>query len=121
MSATNDHSTPEWSPRGPVARHEMIRRITVAAEADPRIVGLRDYGSSAEGRDDAWSDVDVEVFIHDEVFEDFERDWVAWASGFGRLLLSFVGEIENHWTVYDGIPAPLRVDFSLHRASEIAT
>ncbi len=99
----------------------MIRRITAAAEAEPRIVGLRDYGSSAEGRDDAWSDVDVEVFIHDEVFEDFERDWVAWASGFGRLLLSFVGEIDNHWTVYDGIPAPLRVDFSLHRASEIAT
>lgn len=114
----NDTASPTDSDT-PIDRHEMVRRITAAAVADPRIVGLRDFGSSAEGRDDAWSDVDVEVFVRDEEFVAFERAWVEWAGQFGRLLLSFIGEIDNHWTVYDGRPGPLRVDFSLHRASEI--
>ncbi len=114
-----DNQTIPISAEAPVDRHEMLRRITAAAVADPRIVALRDFGSSAEGRDDEWSDVDVEVFVRDEDFAAFERAWVEWAGGFGRLLLSFVGDMDNHWTVYDGVPVPLRVDFSLHRASEI--
>lgn len=119
-NVTTNHDLTSLDSKVPVDRHEMLRRITAAAMADPRIVGLRDFGSSAEGRADEWSDVDVEVFIRDDDYDAFERAWVAWASRFGRLLLSFVGEIDNHWTVYDGTPAPLRVDFSLHRASEIA-
>jgi predicted nucleotidyltransferase len=39
----------------------MIRRIVAAAERDLRIVGVVDYGSSSEGRADAWSDVDTAV------------------------------------------------------------
>ncbi len=119
MPAATDHDPSLPNVDAPLDRHEMLRRITASAVADPRIVGLRDYGSSSEGRDDQWSDVDVEVFVRDEDFVAFERDWVSWAGGFGRLLLSFIGEIDNHWTVYDGIPGPLRVDFSLHRAGQI--
>ena len=90
---TNPNASPP-SGNVPLDRQEMLRRITAAAVADPRIVGLRDYGSSSEGRDDQWSDVDVEVFVRDEDFVAFERDWVSWAGGFGRLLLSFIGEID---------------------------
>ena len=100
-------------------RAELQTQVVVAAEGDPRIVGLLDYGSHSEGRGDEWSDVDLEVFIRDDDFDAFEADWVAWAGRFGRLLLAFVGDIGNHWTVYDGAAKPIRVDFSLHRASDM--
>lgn len=32
------------------ARQSMMQRLIAAAERDPRIVGLLDYGSSSEGR-----------------------------------------------------------------------
>jgi hypothetical protein len=106
--------------RRPIAsREELQANVVTCAETDPRIVGLLDYGSHSEGRGDEWSDIDLEVFIRDDDFDAFERDWVAWAGGFGRLLLAFVGDIGNHWTVYDGVRKPIRADFALHRASEM--
>lgn len=97
----------------------MIRRLIRAAETDPRIVGMLDYGSGAFGRADAWSDVDVAVYIRNEDFDAFYADWKAWAAGFGTLLLAYVGWVGHPWTVYDAEPVPLRVDFDLFPASRI--
>ncbi|HSH82271.1 MAG TPA: hypothetical protein VLA19_27400 [Herpetosiphonaceae bacterium] len=90
----------------------MIRRLVDAARLDPRIVGLVDYGSSSEGRGDAWSDVDVALFLRDADFTAFEQDWKTWAAQFGTLLLAYVGGVGHPWCVYDGRPLPLRVDFN---------
>lgn len=98
---------------------EMVRRLSEAAERDPRIVGLVDYGSSSEGRLDEWSDVDVAVFVRDEDFDDFSANWKAWAAQFGDLLLAYVGQIGHPWTVFAAEPVPLRVDFDLFRESEV--
>jgi len=95
----------------------LRQRVIDAAQDDPRVRGLLDYGSRSKGRDDEWSDVDLAVFIRDEDYEGFDRDWEAWAAGFGPLLLAFVGDIDNHWVVYDHDPQPLRADYHLHRAS----
>jgi hypothetical protein len=95
----------------------MIRRLRAAAEGDPRIAGLLDYGSGGFGRADEWSDVDVAVFVRDEDFDAFTRDWKAWAGRFGTLLLAYTGRYGHPWAVYDAEPGPLRVDFDLHRAS----
>jgi hypothetical protein len=92
-------------------------RIVRAAERDPRVVGIVDYGSSSEGRADEWSDVDVAIFIRDADFEEFERDWKEWATQFGPLLLAYVGGVGHPWAVYDARPLPLRVDFAFHRES----
>lgn len=35
-------------------RQQMRARILAAAEADPRIIAVLDYGSNSEGRDDQW-------------------------------------------------------------------
>lgn len=99
---------------GPDALRE---RVIDAVLGDARVRGLLDYGSRSEGRDDEWSDVDLAVFIRDEDYEAFERDWTAWAAEFGPLLLAFVGDIGNRWVVYDRAPQPLRADYHLHRAS----
>jgi len=100
-------------------RSEMKQKLIEAARADERIVGLIDYGSSNQGRDDQWSDIDVDLFIRDADFEAFERIWKSWAAQFGNLLLAYKGEVGHPWTVYEAVPVPLRVDFDFHRESEI--
>jgi hypothetical protein len=100
-------------------RDEMVRRLVAAAKAEPRIAGLLDYGS--ELGVDAWSDLDVEVYIADESFDELRAEWMDWAGRLGEVLLRFWFSLpgEHPWLVYAAEPVPLRVDFSLHRASEI--
>ncbi len=103
-----------------VSAHIHIRRrLIAAAEHDPRIVGIVDYGSSSEGRADQWSDVDVALFLRDADFDEFERGWKDWAAQFGPLLLAYVGGVGHPWAVYDTQPLPLRVDFAFHRESAL--
>jgi hypothetical protein len=102
-----------------LARTGMTRRIRTAAENDPRVVGLVDYGSSSEGRDDAWSDVDVTLFVRDAELDAFKRDWKGWAAQFGTLLLAYVGGVGHPWAVYAATPIPLRVDFEFQAESAI--
>lgn len=101
------------------ARAEMRRAIVAAAEVDPRIVGLLDYGSGGEGSVDEWSDLDLEVFIRDGDLPAFEQDWKSWAAQFGRSLLAYRGWVGHPWLVYDTEPVPLRVDLDLHPESAI--
>lgn len=103
-----------------MTRQSMARRLIDAAENDPRIVGLLDYGSSSEGRADEWSDIDVALFIRDAEVTDFERNWQQWAAQLGPLLLAYVGHIGYPWTVYAAEPVPLRVDCDLHPDSAIS-
>jgi lincosamide nucleotidyltransferase B/F len=105
----------------PNAGITMIRQILVAAERDPRIVGVVDYGSGSEGRMDAWSNVDAALFVRDADLDAFTRDWKAWAAQFGRLLLAYIGGVGHPWMVYDTRPMPLRVDFAFHPESALDT
>ena len=102
-----------------LTRNKMIQRLRLAIEQDSRIVGLLDYGSSSEGRGDEWSDIDVALFIRDTDLPYFESHWKTWAAQFGDLLLAYPGADEHPWTVYRAEPVPLRVDFSLHPASQL--
>jgi len=101
------------------ARREMLARILAAAEADPRIVGVLDYGSSSEGRDDAWSDLDLALVLYDEALAPFSAGWRGWAAQFGPLLLAYEGAVGHPWAVYDTPGLPLRVDFAFHALSGI--
>jgi hypothetical protein len=100
----------------------IITRLLDAARCDPRIIGALDYGSTSEGRGDAWSDIDVALFISDDDFVAFTRDWTAWAARCGSLLATYLYDNDpvHPWAIYDATPLPVRVDFSLHSASEIA-
>lgn len=104
-----------------ITRNKMIQQLHLAAEQDPRIVGLLDYGSSSEGRGDEWSDIDVALFIRDADLAPFEQNWKMWAAQSGDLLLAYPGADEHPWTVYRAEPVPWRVDFSLHPASQLDT
>lgn len=92
--------------------------VVRAAEVDARIVGVVDYGSSSEGRGDAFSDVDLALFVRDDDAAAFLGEWKAWAAQFGTLLLAYVGGVGHPWAVYDAAPVPLRVDLNVWRASD---
>jgi hypothetical protein len=100
-------------------RTTFVHQLIAAAARDPRIVGLVDYGSSSEGRADAWSDVDLALFIRDADLAQFESGWKQWAGQFGPLLLAYVGGVGHPWAVYDAGPVPLRVDFAFHPESDV--
>lgn len=105
----------------PATRENMKQRLIEAVQADERIVGLIDYGSSSQGRDDQWSDIDVSLFVRDDAFEQFKQDWRSWAAQFGELLLAYISWVGHPWAVYRAYPVPLRVDFDPYRASEMAS
>jgi hypothetical protein len=65
--------------------------------------------------------VDVALFIRDEALPDFEHNWQSWAASLGELLWAYLHEPRHPWAIYNGSPAPLRVDFALHPLSNAAT
>ena len=102
-----------------LTRNDMIQRLYHAVEQDERIVGLLDYGSSSESRNDEWSDIDVALFIRDADLAAMEQNWQAWAAQFGDLLLAYPGADEHPWTIYRAEPVPLRVDYAFHPSSQL--
>lgn len=105
----------------PITREIMQQHLIAAAQADERIVGLIDYGSSSQGRSDQWSDIDVSLFLRDHAFADFKRDWKIWAAQFGELLLAYISWVGHPWAIYTAQPVPLRVDFDLYKESAMET
>ena len=101
-----------------IVRKEILGRILTAVSNDPHIVGCVDYGSSSEGRNDPYSDLDLALFIQDEHIESFKAEWESWAGQFGTLLLAYIGGVGHPWVVYDNHDMPLRVDFNFIPASQ---
>ncbi len=100
-------------------RTQIKEKLTAAAQRDERIAGIADYGSSAQGRADLYSDLDVCLFIRDEHLEDFKRGWKDWVAQFGHLLLAYTSWVGHPWAVFDAEPLPLRVDFAFEPLSSI--
>ncbi|MGI8485603.1 MAG: hypothetical protein ACR2OU_15245 [Thermomicrobiales bacterium] len=117
MSENNILSTRSSPPRD---HADLRQRLVDAVIGDERLVGLVDYGSSSEGRADRWSDVDCSIFVQPSTLEEFRSSWTTWIAQFGTVLLSFVGDIGNHWSVIDGESFPIRVDFNFYAATEEA-
>ena len=95
-------------------RQDVRQRMLLAAAADERVSGVVDYGATAAGRADRWSDLDLALFVRNADLPTFERDWPAWAAQFGPLLLAYVGGVGHPWAIYDADPLPLRVDLAFY-------
>lgn len=101
-------------------RQAIRQKLIAIAYSDPGIMGLVDYGSTCEGRDDDWSDLDVALFLADDVIGSFTQNWKKWVETFGPLLLAYVGGVGHPWAVYAAAPIPLRVDFAFRPISELS-
>ena len=67
------------------AWHEaMIRQLHDLAATDPAVEGLAVVGSGAQGRLDAWSDLDALLIVRPEAFDRFFPALV-WLEPLGRV------------------------------------
>lgn len=93
---------------------DLLRRLLDIARADERVLGVLDYGSTSEGRGDAWSDIDLALVIRPEGFAGFSRGWKAWLGECGPVLLGFTSFTGHPWAVIATDAAPVRVDLHLY-------
>jgi predicted nucleotidyltransferase len=102
---------------GPPPREPLLQRIVEALEADPRVAAAWLMGSIGRGEDDAWSDLDLHVAIHDEHLTDFWSDRFALYERVGQPVLIQDEKPSNaqpggHFqlVIFDG---PLEVDWNV--------
>ena len=75
---------------------------------------MLDYGSTSEGRGDAWSDIDLAIAIDPEAWDGFEAGWREWLASCGPVLLGFISFAGHPWAVIGTDAAPVRVDLHLY-------
>jgi hypothetical protein len=113
MAPTSARSAPSSPPQD---HHDLRRRLVDAVNADDRVIGLLDYGSTSEGRDDRWSDVDSSLFIRPPDYEAFAAEWASWQRQLGTVLLHYKPNDICWWSVVDGAGFPIRLDVNLYPA-----
>lgn len=96
------------------ARNQLLARILDHCRRDERVLAVLDYGSTSEGRGDAWSDIDLAVSIRPDAWEDFNANWETWLGACGTLLLGFLSFTGQPWAVIATEAAPVRVDLHLY-------
>ena len=96
------------------ARNRLLQCILDHCRRDERVLAVLDYGSPSEGRDDAWSDIDLALSIRPDAWEDFGANWETWLGECGTVLLGFISFTEQPWAVLSTDAAPVRVDLHLY-------
>jgi hypothetical protein len=100
--------------RQQAARDGLLARILDRARVDERVLAVLDYGSTSEGRGDAWSDIDLALSIRPGAWDAVTAGWEAWLAGCGPVLLGFVSFVGHPWAVVGTEAAPVRVDLHLY-------
>ena len=96
------------------ARTALFARIMAVAREDSRILAVLDYGSTSEGRGDAWSDIDLAILIRPDAWDEFNACWRPWLESCGPVLLGFISFVGHPWAVIATDAAPVRVDLHLY-------
>jgi hypothetical protein len=96
------------------ARRLLVDRLLTNAVVDERVLAVLDYGSSSEGREDAWSDIDLALSIRPVCWDDFSIGWRDWLARSGEVLLGFEAGFGHPWAVMATAAAPVRVDLHLY-------
>lgn len=107
-------SEPIDAERQRAARDALLGRILERARADERVLAVLDYGSTSEGRGDAWSDIDLALAIRPDAWDAFTEGWRVWLDACGPVLLGFVSFVGHPWAVIGTDAAPVRVDLHLY-------
>lgn len=111
---TIDTTSQEASERQSRARRQVLGCILSHARADERVLAVLDYGSTSEGRGDAWSDIDLALSIRPDASDAFRANWEEWLGACGKVLLGFTSFTGQPWAVLATEAAPVRVDFHLY-------
>jgi len=106
--------TPVSAAHQSIARDRLLQRILNHACRDERVLAVLDYGSTSEGRGDAWSDIDLALSISPDTWHDFRMNWETWLAECGTVLLGFISFTGHPWAVLATEAAPVRVDLHLY-------
>lgn len=107
--------------RHAAARDDLLARVTLDLEADPRVAAAWLAGSFGRGDADAWSDLDLHVAVADEHYLAFWAERVGFYERFGRPIL-IQPEIPANTGIpgggfqlvlYPGPCGPIEVDWSV--------
>ena len=96
------------------ARGQVLQCILNHARRDERVLAVLDYGSTSEGRGDAWSDIDLALSIRSDAWNDFIASWKTGLAECGTVLLGFISFAGHPWAVLATEVAPVRVDLHLY-------
>ncbi len=96
------------------AKNDLLDRIMAIATEDSRILAVLDYGSTSEGRGDAWSDIDLAILVRPDARDAFNASWRQWLESCGPVLLGFISFVGHPWAVIATDAAPVRVDLHLY-------
>ena len=96
------------------ARQRLLAMILDHARADARVLAVLDYGSTSEGRGDAWSDIDLALAIDPAAWHDFTARWREWLAACGPVMLAFISFVQHPWAVMETEAWPVRVDLHLY-------
>lgn len=96
------------------ARSRLLDTILDIARADTRILAVLDYGSTSEGRGDAWSDIDLALAIDPAAWDAFNAGVHEWLSQSGPVMLLFTAFVGHPWAVIATDAGPVRLDLHLY-------
>lgn len=105
---------PAATQRQQAARDRLLEAILTHAGADERVLAVLDYGSTSEGRGDAWSDIDLALAIDPAAWDAFTACWRAWLAACGPVALAFISFVQHPWAVMATDAAPVRIDLHLY-------
>lgn len=107
-------STQPEQDRQQQARDRLLTRLLEAARDDERVLAVLDYGSTSEGRGDAWSDIDLALSIRPDAWDAFALGWRDWLGRCAPVLLAFTSFVDHPWAVLDTDAGPVRFDLHLY-------
>ncbi|KRV48328.1 hypothetical protein AQ490_25270 [Wenjunlia vitaminophila] len=106
----------------PSLHSEFLSEALPRIRQDARVAGVAITGSIAEGRSDAYSDVDLILVIDDDAYEAVMGERLALIGSWSSLVAGFTGEHVGEPRLIVTLVGPplLHVDFTFVRASDIA-
>lgn len=104
----------------PAGYGALFDRAAALFEADPRVRGMWLHGALARGAADAGSDLDIDIAVVDESFDDFAGNWREWLAAITPTV-SAVPIPGATGSFYALTPTCERIDVITERVSAVAT
>ena len=102
------------------SRSRLLDQVRSLTMHDDRVIALVAYGSDALGRADAWSDLDLVVFVRDDSLAELRAGWRKWLGAIDGMLLMYEAGGSPR-AIFTGQPTAIRVDLTFIAAGLAAS
>lgn len=93
---------------------EFFDHLVQTVADNPHLCAVMQYGSTVNGNDDEYSDIDLILVCYDQdALDHFHNEWQEWLSHFGQVRLAYIGMPGTPWSILEMPSGLLRVDLTL--------